>query len=55
MWLLVALLVIWVILAIIGLAIDAIQWLLWTALILIAVTLVFGALMRFIRGQSRRF
>jgi hypothetical protein len=54
MWLIVALLVIWVVLALLGLAIDAISWLLWIALILIVVTLVFGALMRFIRGQSRR-
>jgi Tfp pilus assembly protein PilX len=54
MWLIVALLVIWVVLALLGLAIDAIKWLLWIAIILIVVTLMFGALMRFLRGQSRR-
>jgi uncharacterized RDD family membrane protein YckC len=50
--LLVALLVIWVILAVIGLLIDAVKWLLWLAIILIVATLVFGALMRFIRRQT---
>ncbi|BDZ44879.1 hypothetical protein GCM10025866_07880 [Naasia aerilata] len=54
MWLIVALLVIWVVLALLGLAIDAIKWLLWIAILLIVVTLVFGALMRFVRGQSGR-
>jgi lipopolysaccharide export LptBFGC system permease protein LptF len=54
MWLIVALLVIWVVLALLGLAIDAIKWLLWIAIVLIVVTLAFGALMRFLRGQSRR-
>jgi hypothetical protein len=53
MWLMVALLVVWVVFAILGLAVDAISWLFWLALILIALTLVFGALMRFIQGQSR--
>ncbi|WP_210479630.1 hypothetical protein [Naasia sp. SYSU D00948] len=54
MWLMVALLAAWVVLALLGLVIDAIQWLLWLAIVLIVVTLVFGALMRFIRGESRR-
>jgi hypothetical protein len=53
MWLMVALLVVWVVFAILGLAIEAIGWLFWLAVILIALTLIFGLLMRFIQGQSQ--
>jgi hypothetical protein len=53
MWLMVALLVVWVVFAILGLAVEAIGWLFWLAVILIALTLIFGLLMRFIQGQSQ--
>ncbi|WP_251856633.1 hypothetical protein [Herbiconiux sp. L3-i23] len=54
MGLLVALLVVWVALAILGLLIDAIKWLLWIAIILIVITLAVGAVRRFGKGRSSR-
>lgn len=42
MWILIGLLVLWVILAILGIVISGLKWLLWVAIILAAITLVVG-------------
>ncbi len=41
-WVLVGLLVLWVVLAVLGLTISALKWLVWVAIILAAITLVVG-------------
>ena len=42
MWILLGLIALWVILAILGLVVSGLKWLLWVAIILTAITLVVG-------------
>jgi hypothetical protein len=52
MGLIIGLLVVWAVLAILGVAIKGLIWLLWVGIILFIVTVVFGAITRSIRGRS---
>ena len=42
MWILIGLIALWLVLAIVGLVVSGLKWLLWVAIILTAVTVVVG-------------